>query len=86
MADSKPWSRRQFLSHTAAFGAIASAPSVFMPQENKPGPQSPARQWFSKPDDHYASGKNTAVTSTSKEASRSALWALDKVGMPLTPT
>ena len=42
--------------------------------------QSQNRPRFSKPKDHYATGKKNAVASTSKEASKSALWALEQGG------
>ena len=60
--------RRDFV-RTATAGAIVSA-----------GSQRHATAQQSKPKDHYASGSNIAVTSTSREATDAALWALAEGG------
>ncbi len=63
--------RRQWLKNATAIAAISATPDVLFSQE---------RQRFSRAKDHYATGKNQAVASTSKEASESAMWALSRGG------
>ena len=60
--------RRDFV-RTATASAIVSA-----------GSQKHATAQQSKPKDHYATGSNIAVTSTSREATNAALWALGEGG------
>lgn len=73
------FTRRQFLDYTGAVTAFSAATNVRALQ-NAQQERQPARQRFSRPKDHYASGKTAAVTSTSREASESALWALAQGG------
>ncbi len=63
--------RRQWLKNATAITAISAVPEVLFSQE---------RQRFSQPEDHHATGKHSAVASTSREASESALWALSQGG------
>jgi len=64
-------SRRQWLRQATAIAAALAAPDALNSQE---------RQRLSRAVDHHATGKNNAVTSTSREASESALWALSQGG------
>ncbi len=73
------FTRRQWLGFTSAIAAGAALPNVRFLQSGQQE-QQPARQRFSRPKDHYASGNSAAVTSTSREASESALWALAQGG------
>ena len=63
--------RREWLKNATAIAAISSLSTPLLSQE---------RQRFSQPKDHYATGKNSAVASTSREASESAVWALSQGG------
>lgn len=73
MSSNHLFTRRQFLGYTGAVAAVSAAPNVLAAQ-NTP------RQRFSRPKDHFSSGNTVAVTSTSREASESALWALARGG------
>lgn len=79
MSNNLSLTRRQFLGHTGAIAALSAAPNLLFAQ-NGQQQQPAAPQRFSKPIDHYASGKNVAVTSTSREASESALSAMAQGG------
>ena len=63
--------RRQWLKNSALLAAISAMPNLPFWQD---------RQRRSRPADHYAVGKNNLVTSTSRQASESALWAISKGG------
>lgn len=71
VADLCSVTRRQWMKHVTAIAAISVTPEMLFSQN---------RQRFSKPKDHFATGKKNAVTATSKEASKSALWALSQGG------
>ncbi len=70
-------SRRQFLGQAAGL-VVASRASAGVLQ--RVAPQQAARQWLSRPEDHFATGTAQAVASTSREASESAFWALGQGG------
>lgn len=63
--------RRQWLKNTTAAAAFSAVPSLLTAQE---------RQRFSRAKDHFATGTNSAVASTSKQASEAALEALSQGG------
>ncbi len=71
MPDHSLLTRRQWLKNATALAAISTAPAVLFSQE---------RKRFSQAKDHHAIGKHSAVASTSKEASESAMWAISKGG------
>ncbi len=63
--------RREFLNTVSTIAAMSTVSGLSDAQE---------RQWFSRPDDHHAKGQNGAVASTSREASKAAIWALSQGG------
>ncbi|MCO6456448.1 MAG: gamma-glutamyltransferase [Pirellulaceae bacterium] len=68
---------RQWPRNTQALAVIAATMAAVL---TAPAVSAQDPQRFSKPRDHYATGKQNAVASTSKEASEAALWALAQGG------
>ncbi|MCA9089281.1 MAG: gamma-glutamyltransferase [Planctomycetaceae bacterium] len=71
MPDRSLLTRRQWLKNATAMAAISSVPSALFSQD---------QQWFSRAEDHHATGKHSAVASTSRQASEASMWALSQDG------
>ncbi len=80
MTAAHEFTRRQLLGYTAAVAGVSALPGVLFSQEKRQQNEATASQRFSRPQDHFSVGNMVAVTSTSREASESALWALAQGG------
>lgn len=80
MSSDLSMTRRWFLKCSGVLAASSAAPDVLLSQNARPQQQLPAGPRFSRPENHYSCGKTVAVTTTSREASESALWALTEGG------
>lgn len=73
-------SRRDFIGRSAGCAFLAAAPALAFPSRGGSPQDRSDRKRFARPRDHHATGKSIAVTTTSKQASDAALWALHKGG------